>query len=106
MKKSILIGTVLTAFLFSPVIPVQANETSSESDPTSFQLTTEVKSAILLERDTGEILFDENADKKLPPASMTKVMTLLLIMEALDTGMLELRSEEHTSELQSRGHLV
>ncbi|HLS59903.1 MAG TPA: D-alanyl-D-alanine carboxypeptidase family protein [Virgibacillus sp.] len=101
MKKSILIGTVLTAFLFSPVIPVQANETSSESDPTSFQLTTEVKSAILLERDTGEILFDENADKKLPPASMTKVMTLLLIMEALDTGMLELDEVVTVSERAS-----
>jgi len=101
MKNSILIGTVITAVLFSSVLPVQAKETSSEADSSSFQLTEDVKSAILIERDTGEILFDENSDKKLPPASMTKVMTLLLIMEALDTGDLQLDEYVTVSERAS-----
>lgn len=101
MKKSILIGTVLTAFFSSFIIPVQANETSSKTEQESFQLSSDVKSAILLERDTGEILFDENSDKKLPPASMTKVMTLLLIMEALETGNLQLDEVVTVSERAS-----
>ena len=42
------------------------------------------KSAVLMDAVTGEILYEQNADEALPPASVTKVMTLLLVMEALD----------------------
>ena len=44
------------------------------------------KSAILMEPNTGKILYEQNADEKLSPASITKVMSLLLIMEAIDRG--------------------
>ena len=44
------------------------------------------KSAILMEATTGTILYSQNAEEALPPASVTKVMTLLLVMEAIDTG--------------------
>lgn len=44
------------------------------------------KSAILMEATTGTILYSQNAEEALPPASVTKVMTLLLIMEAIDAG--------------------
>ena len=43
-------------------------------------------SSILMEQSTGEILYEDNADEKLRPASVTKVMTLLLVMEALEDG--------------------
>lgn len=43
-------------------------------------------SAILMDAATGTILFEKNADERLPPASVTKVMTLLLVLEALDCG--------------------
>lgn len=43
-------------------------------------------SAILMDAATGTVLFEKNADEKLAPASVTKVMTLLLVMEALDSG--------------------
>ena len=46
------------------------------------------KSAILMDFTTGEILYDKNATEALPPASVTKIMTLLLIMEAIDSGKL------------------
>jgi len=46
----------------------------------------DAKSAILIEASTGKVLFEKNADEKLPPASVTKVMTLLLVMEAIDSG--------------------
>ncbi len=47
-----------------------------------------VPSALLMEQTTGTVLLEHNADEKRAPASVTKVMTLLLIMEALDRGML------------------
>jgi len=42
--------------------------------------------AILMERDTGEILYQKDEHEKLPPASVTKIMTLLLVFEAIDSG--------------------
>ena len=45
-------------------------------------------SAILMEKTTGTVLYEKNADERLPPASVTKVMTLLLLMEDLDAGRL------------------
>ena len=44
--------------------------------------------AVLMEKETGTILFEQNAHDKLEPASVTKVMTLLLTMEAIDAGQL------------------
>lgn len=55
-------------------------------------------SALLMEATTGEIIFENNADEKLPPASITKIMTLLLIMEALDSGRANLNDIVRTSE--------
>ena len=52
----------------------------------SFALEPEGKSALLMEASTGTVLFEENADEPLAPASVTKVMTMLLIMEAIDSG--------------------
>lgn len=47
-----------------------------------------VPSAILMEKTTGEILYEKNAHERLAPASVTKVMTLLLIVEAIESGTL------------------
>ncbi|MBO5734035.1 MAG: D-alanyl-D-alanine carboxypeptidase [Clostridia bacterium] len=44
------------------------------------------KSALLMEASTGTILYEKNSHDALPPASVTKIMTLLLVMEALDSG--------------------
>lgn len=52
----------------------------------AFSPDAEAKASILMEKETGAILFEENSHDKLEPASVTKVMTLLLIMEALDDG--------------------
>jgi len=46
--------------------------------------------AVLMEKETGQVLFEQNAHDKLEPASVTKVMTLLLVMEAVDDGALSL----------------
>lgn len=49
-------------------------------------LSLDCASAILMEANTGIVLYEENADAALPPASVTKIMTLLLVMEAIDSG--------------------
>ena len=45
-------------------------------------------SVILMEKETGQILYEKNAHARLEPASVTKVMTMLLVMEAIDAGTL------------------
>ncbi len=56
---------------------------------TSTKLDVKAGAAILMEKETGTILYEENSHTKLEPASVTKVMTLLLVMEAIDTGRLK-----------------
>ena len=52
----------------------------------TFEEEIDCKSAILMEAQTGEILYEKNADESLPPASVTKIMTLLLVMESIEQG--------------------
>ncbi len=66
------------------------------STPAELQITS--KSAILIEETTGEIIFEHNSHEKLSPASVTKIMSLLLIMEAIERGDLTLETEITTSE--------
>lgn len=87
-NKIVLFFSLCIVFLvLSFQIPVFAEEEKNE-----LELAPDAQSAILMERDTGKIMFDKNAHKKLPPASMVKIMTLLLIMEQIDKG--ELKKEE------------
>ena len=75
MKKKLL--CIALAFVFT----VGLGLTAQAED-----LALPAPSCILMEKDTGQILYEENAHEKLRPASVTKIMTLLLVMEALDTG--------------------
>ncbi|MEE0840833.1 MAG: D-alanyl-D-alanine carboxypeptidase family protein [Acutalibacteraceae bacterium] len=50
------------------------------------------KSSILIDANSGKVLIDENSDEKSPPASITKIMSLLLIMEAIEDGRLTLQT--------------
>lgn len=74
MKK--LISILLSAVLLLCVLPAVRAEGLDVPAP----------SAILMDAATGTVLYEKNADEKLPPASVTKIMTLLLVMEALDSG--------------------
>lgn len=60
--------------------------------------TLECKSAVLMEASTGRILYEKNANEPLPPASVTKVMTLLLVMEAIDSEKIKLTDTVTVSE--------
>lgn len=70
----------------------------AEGKDTGMQLAKQSTSAILIERDTGAVLFEKNSDEKLPPASMTKVMTMILIMDALNKGKITLNDKVRASE--------
>ena len=56
------------------------------------------RSAILIDYDTLEIIYEKNIAEKLPPASMTKIMSMLLVMEAVDSGKISLDDEVLISE--------
>ncbi len=80
MKKITVI--VLCVFLvLGASLPVLA---SNFSDADATALDVNAKSAILMEATTGTILYEKNADEALPPASVTKIMTILLVMEAIE----------------------
>ena len=56
------------------------------------------KSAVLMDVETGTVLYEQNAHEPLPPASVTKVMTMLLIMESLDSGKIRWEDQVTASE--------
>ena len=55
-------------------------------------------SAILMEATTGQIIYEKNSDEQVHPASITKIMTLLLIFDALKSGKISLEEEVTVSE--------
>ena len=81
---------------------LNTNETSTLKETTNTEknnpLNLTCKGAILIEQNTGEVLYDYNMHEKLRPASVTKVMTLLLIMEALDSGKISLTDKVPCTE--------
>lgn len=76
-------------------IPLESVETNAAIGQT---LDIKAKSAILMEVNTGQILYEANADEKLPPASITKVMPLLLVMEAIERKDITLETVVTASE--------
>ena len=75
MKR--MFGAVLLLCMLAGLLPCYAGATDLEIP---------AKSAILMDMATGTILYEQNSHAALPPASVTKVMTMLLIMEAIDSG--------------------
>ena len=75
----------------------QVKETNSEVDESN-SLSLESGSAILIEQTTGQVLYSHNAHEQLRPASVTKVMSILLIMEALDSNKISLTDSVPCSE--------
>ena len=68
------------------------------SDISKPQLNLNGKGMVLMEASTGTVLYEENKDGKLPPASVTKVMTMLLVIEAIDSGRIKLEDVVSASE--------
>ncbi|NLS87193.1 D-alanyl-D-alanine carboxypeptidase [Bacillus subtilis] len=90
LLSTLLIGIMLLTFAPSAFAKQDGKRTS--------ELAHEAKSAVLIERDTGKVLYNKNSNERLAPASMTKIMTMLLIMEALDKGKIKMNDKVRTSE--------
>ena len=84
------LGWILVSIsLLLGLLPLQAQAANLE---------VEAKSALLMDVATGTILFEQNSHEPLAPASVTKVMTMLLIMEAIDSGKISWGDSVTTSE--------
>lgn len=90
MKK---LASLIMAILIA-IMPMNLSFANEDNAP----LSVSSKSAILMDVGSGQILYEKNAHDKLPPASVTKVMTMLLICEALDSGKITLDDSVQISE--------
>ena len=86
MKRFLLALCISMSFMLFTAAAAVAEEADEKQ---SLNLAPNAKSAILMERDTGTIIYDKNAHEILPPASMTKLMTMLIIMEEMEKGNLK-----------------
>ena len=80
-----LLGCLLIGF-----VPVMAEETAA--------VTISAPAAILIEAGSGQVLFEKNSHDRRPPASVTKIMTMLLTMEAIENGQIQLEDMVRCSE--------
>lgn len=103
MRHRRCISAILMSFILflQPVyaVPTEKNQPgNSPENGKNQQNQISAPSAILMEASTGHVIYEKNPDEKLPPASVTKVMTLLLIFDALKSGQIKLEDEVTTSE--------
>lgn len=109
--KNCIVLLICAAFMFGTT--VSAKTVSSECDISDISipidsavtnaaigttLDIKAKSAILMEVTTGTILYEQNTDQQLPPASITKIMSLLLVMEAIKNGNMSVEDVVSASE--------
>ncbi|WP_261134800.1 D-alanyl-D-alanine carboxypeptidase family protein [Bacillus sp. Marseille-Q3570] len=97
MKRTVII-TLAMLLVVTGVVTSNANTGYAAPD-----LQMEAESAILLDAETGKILFEKNADLMLPPASMTKMMTEYLVLEAIENGEI---SWDTPVKISDRAHKV
>ncbi len=111
MKK--IIAYILCVFLISNIcfaidvdtfdVPVWSEITNGCTIQTSNNMIDlESKAGILMEAKTGRILFEQNSNEKLRPASVTKIMTILLIMESIENGKIKLDDQVPCSDNASK----
>ncbi|AWX55841.1 MULTISPECIES: D-alanyl-D-alanine carboxypeptidase family protein [Brevibacillus] len=86
---------VMCLTIFSPMAIAKEKAGQQKGDN---HFAPQASSAVMIEADTGTVLYEKNANEKMPPASITKVMTMLLIMEAVERGELKLTDKVRTSE--------
>ncbi len=89
MKKTFSLLFIICFVFSSLCFPASAAEFTEELN---------CKSAVLIEASTMTVLYEKNADDRYPPASVTKIMTLLLVCEALDSGTVKLTDKVPVSE--------
>lgn len=87
-----------STYVWSSSDSIETSANLNSTNETFADLPLESGGAILIEQNSGQVLYDHNSHEKLRPASVTKVMTILLIMEALDNGKINLEDKVPCSE--------
>lgn len=95
MIKKFFAFLLCTVLLWGTAVPVYASDKSTRLEDIP------AESALLMEETTGEILFEKNAHAPMAPASITKIMTMLLVMEEIDKGNLSLNDKLTCSDYAS-----
>lgn len=107
IKKNKLLISLLCTFVISSIIfqiPVSAKEIEVELEPennkpeASSGISVDARSALLIEPVTGKVLYEKNSNEKFAPASVTKIMTMLLTMEGIDSGKIKFSDKVTVSE--------
>ena len=98
--QALLLGAVLTLSCICFPLEISADEEESKQAEETGQAEIDISapSAVLMEASTGTVIYEKDADTARPPASVTKVMTMLLIFDALEAGSIHLEDEVTTSE--------
>ncbi len=95
MKKPIAFVLLFLFLMYAGITVLAENKINNEVDEYKFlspSIDVSCRSAVLMNAESGEIIFSKNENEALPPASVTKIMTLLLVMEALDEGRISAES--------------
>lgn len=95
-KKMLIIRSLCISLLFVFCIPGAA--VLAKEKPKGPDLAPQARSAVLMDEDTGTVIYQKNMNQEYPPASITKVMTMLLVMDAIDSGKLKLSDQVQASE--------
>lgn len=93
-KKRIVAVWLMISILLSCLLPLSAYGEEEAGQP---DLGLQSKASILMEASTGTVIYENNADERLSPASITKIMTLILIFDALEKGQITLEDSVTTS---------
>lgn len=95
LSKRKITSILLIFIIFHSVLSLSFSSQAIEED---YKMDFDCESLILMEASTGTILYEKNPTKALPPASVTKIMTLLIIMEEIENGTLKYTDIISTSE--------
>ncbi|KZE74188.1 D-alanyl-D-alanine carboxypeptidase [Paenibacillus elgii] len=96
MISKVIKWSICIQLLLLVALPSAMAEEAKRAQPV--ELAPNAVSSVIIDADSGTVIHDKNKDARLPPASITKIMTMLLIMEALDQGKLKLDEKVRTSE--------
>lgn len=92
--QALVLGAAFSLSCFCAPLTIYAEEEQVEQSAVEIS----APSAVLMEASTGTVIYEKDADTARPPASVTKVMTMLLIFDALEAGSIHLEDEVTTSE--------
>ncbi|KPV56649.1 D-alanyl-D-alanine carboxypeptidase [Paenibacillus sp. A3] len=96
MFSKVIKWSICLQLLLLVALPPAMAEEAKRAQPV--ELAPNAVSSVIIDADSGTVIHDKNKDARLPPASITKIMTMLLIMEALDQGKIKLDEKVRTSE--------